>query len=134
MARGVGGQPNWLASMNSCWIRTVESRDAQFVDSVVSNLCRVDHTALEKAGGIGSTPQDGMSRQEMADECGYSLGWIDQHLSLLRLEPEVQALMDPERPKEKQLTFSFGASTRCPFTRASASGGRGDHGSQNAKK
>lgn len=89
------------------WIRTVESRDAQFVDSVVSNLCRADHTALEKAEALGRLHKMGMSRQEMADECGYSLGWIDQHLSLLRLEPEVQALMDPERPKEKQLTFSL---------------------------
>ncbi len=89
------------------WVRTIESKDAQFVDSVVSNLCRADHTALEKAEALGRLHKMGMSRQDMADECGYSLGWIDQHLSLLRLEPEVQALMDPERPKEKQLTFSL---------------------------
>lgn len=89
------------------WVKTVEDEDEQFVDSVVSNLCRADHTALEKAEALMKLHKMGMTREEMADECGYSTGWVDQHLSLMRLEPEVQALMDPERPKEKQLTFSL---------------------------
>lgn len=89
------------------WVKTVEDEDDQYVDSVVSNLCRADHTALEKAEALMKLHKMGMTREQMADECGYSVGWVDQHLSLMRLEPEVQALMDPERPKEKQLTFSL---------------------------
>ncbi|MCC2630571.1 MAG: chromosome partitioning protein [Candidatus Paceibacter sp.] len=81
------------------------SKNEQFVDSVVSNLQRSAHTPIEKAEALGKLREFGMTRTDIADLCGYSPGWVDQHLSLLKLEPEVRALMDPERPKEKQLPY-----------------------------
>lgn len=88
------------------WVKDIESVDAQFVSSVISNFGRADHTSLEKAKALSRLVQMGMSIEEVAERCGYTRGWVDQHLSLLRLVPEVQALMSPDRPREKQLTFS----------------------------
>lgn len=89
------------------WVKSVEDEDEQYIDSFITNVCRADHTPIEKAEGLQRLHESGMTKEKMADETGYSIAWVEQHLSLLRLVPEVQALMDPERPKEKRLTFSI---------------------------
>lgn len=110
----IDGERRWRASklegldVIRALIVKVESRDEQYVDSFVSNLQREDLTHLEKAEALGRLQKMGMSRDDIADECGAEdPSWIDDHLALLDLVPEVQALMDPERPKEKQLPFAI---------------------------
>lgn len=89
------------------WVKKVQNENTQYVDSVISNFGREDHTPLEKANALFRLYEMGMTQVEIADQCGYTQGWVNQHLSLLRLQPEVRALMDPSRPKEKQLPFSL---------------------------
>ncbi|TAL49435.1 hypothetical protein EPN83_00815 [Patescibacteria group bacterium] len=48
-----------------------------------------------------------MTLEQLAKHFGKTVGWAWQHLSLLRLHPDVQKLMSPELPRSKQLRFSI---------------------------
>jgi ParB/RepB/Spo0J family partition protein len=74
----------------------------QYVDSTISNLHRADHTPQEKTDAFLELKQT-MTVEEIADETGFSTGSIYNYMSLQLLVPEVRALMDPRRPKDKQL-------------------------------
>ena len=91
-----------LEYLNAIIVTGQDARE-QYVDSLVSNFCREDYTPLEKAEALRRLRQYGYSEQEMSEECGIDLGWVRSYLSLLKLVPEVQALMDPERQKEERL-------------------------------
>jgi ParB family chromosome partitioning protein len=89
-----------------CYIRSHMPRDHQFASSVAANFCRVGHTPMETARAL-KTIVDGfikngvdgeeLSREEYIERaakiCGKSAGWASQHLSLLRLCPEVQQFL-----------------------------------------
>jgi ParB family chromosome partitioning protein len=79
------------------------NKDKQFALSVVSNFCRVGHTSMETAvalqiivDGFIKNGIDGehLSKDECIERaakiCGRGYAWGVQHLSLLRLCPEVQ--------------------------------------------
>lgn len=89
--------------------------DTQFLDSVVSNFGRVGHTPLETAKAIQQIRDSklmahlsaGERVERIAKIFAHSVPWVYQHLSLLRLDPKVQAMMDYSIPKEKRLDFSI---------------------------
>ncbi len=95
-------------------VRTVASADDQFLQSVVPNFGRAGHTPLETARAIqriklshfGPTSEYGAKvLEKLAKIFAHSPAWVHQHLSLLKLDPRVQALMDPSRPDAKRLKF-----------------------------
>ena len=89
------------------WVKKIGSVDEQFKDSVISNFCRAEHTALEKAYALKRLVVDGgMTVREVAENCGYTEAWVYQHMSLLKLEPRVRELMGPDRPEANRLAFS----------------------------
>lgn len=94
------------------FIRQVESEDEQFVQSVAANFCRAPHTPLETANALGRMINyfiegKGMKKVEAmtsaANICGHSLAWVQQHLGLLKLCPEIQ-----EKISNKELHFQAG--------------------------
>ncbi|MCI5108862.1 MAG: ParB/RepB/Spo0J family partition protein, partial [Candidatus Pacebacteria bacterium] len=79
-------------------IRAIIRPNANFKDSVIMNLCREGHTPLEMAYVFKRLIDEfGHSVQEVADMTGRSITSVYQHLKILTLDPEVQALMDPAK-------------------------------------
>jgi ParB/RepB/Spo0J family partition protein len=98
------------------YIRPHMAKDHQFALSVAANFCRVGHTPMETARALKAIVdgfmKNGVDGEELGREecieraakiCGRSAGWGSQHLSLLRLCPEVQHFLS-----RKQLSFQIG--------------------------
>ena len=106
IACGQAGVETMLA-----WVRPIADAEEQFTASVVGNFGRSSHTPLEIAAAIERirksptmarlSPGDQVAR--IAKIFGRSAPWVYQHQALLRLDPEVQALMSPTRPEEHRL-------------------------------
>ena len=91
-------------------------KDKQFALSVAANFCRVGHTPMETAFAlriiVDGFLKNGVDGEHLGkDECiekaarifGRSAGWASQHLSLLRLCPEVQSYL-----VKKEISFQIG--------------------------
>jgi len=97
----------------SCIIRHVRSEREQFIQSLIANFGRQGHPPLETAYALenakrhifGDAAYGEHVLEKLAKMCSRSPAWVAQHLSLLKLSPEVQAMMDPTRPRENRLTF-----------------------------
>jgi ParB/RepB/Spo0J family partition protein len=92
-----------------------EDEDDQFIDSVVSNMAREPHTPLEIAFSIErilrsrvvvEIPTKTRQIEKVAKMFARSAPWVYQHLSLLKLHPDVQFLMGPSNNGNGKLTFS----------------------------
>lgn len=97
-------------------IRNPESANEQYLDSVMENFGRIDCTPIESARAIqkviviefGENPRRGDNVVEkLAKVFARSQKWIEQHRGLLKLHPELQALMEPSVPKDRQLNFQL---------------------------
>ncbi len=85
----------------------VKDKTDQFIKSCVSNFARSGHTPLEIAYAIKRImAETGKSAVEVGHLFGRSHACIYQHLSLLKLQPEVLELMNPSRPKNQRLGMS----------------------------
>ena len=80
----------------------------QYIESVVSNFGREEHTALEKAAALAKMQEEGMSVSDIADEVGMSEPWVYNHLGLTRLVPQVAAMLDPDLPDGQRLSPTAG--------------------------
>ncbi|MEK7648576.1 MAG: hypothetical protein AAB400_01525 [Patescibacteria group bacterium] len=111
-------QGSFLEEVNIEWLRC-EVRgfiediddDERFESSAIANFCRDGHTPMEHARMVlrmSSRLVDGKSRPRkmIAQMFGKSVGWVDQHLSLNNLHPDVQHLLEPSTPEDKRLTLS----------------------------
>ena len=110
----VDGQCRWIAcgmiSPNfkiKAWVVEIKDDNQHFIDSFVSNSCRESPTDLDIANALKKIMDMGKTQQEVADMSGYSQGWVGQHLSILKLAPEVINLMKPNIPEEKRLGYSI---------------------------
>ena len=81
-----------------------EAKD-RFISSVVVNFNHKPHTRYETALAIKEIYDQGKSANEIAAMFGKSNCWVWQHLSLIKLDPEVVAMMDEDRPFESRLKF-----------------------------
>ncbi len=115
----IDGQMRWQSSflpeVEIVWLRVeikyMEDDDDRFESSAVSNFCRDPHTPMENAlmvkrmcdRLVGGKKRP---RREIALMLGKSVGWVDMHLSLNQLHPDVQALLEPTAPEKKRLTMS----------------------------
>ena len=97
-------------------VRAIEDEDDQFDTSVVSNFNRAGHTSMEIALVIDrmrkSKKLKGLSPGEQITKIrkkfGRSEPWVYQHLALLRLHPDVQAMMAPTLPEDERLSHQLG--------------------------
>lgn len=111
----IDGQRRWCACELKCIphfrieIETEPiTEDKQFERSVVANYGKEELATMDVARAIRRF-KEGMNMNEAAIATRFcrSVSWVSQHYSLLKLHPDVQALLDPSLPEEKQLTFSI---------------------------
>lgn len=108
-------QASFLPEVDIEWLRVEIKRviddDDRFESSAVSNFCREPHTPMENAlmvkrmceRLVNGKPRP---RKSIALMLGKSVGWVDMHLSLNHLHPDVQALLEPTASEKKRLTMS----------------------------
>lgn len=110
----VDGERRWRACaiasvmmMKAIVSHETEEREL-FKQSAIANFSREGHTTLETMYAIARIKKDfpDLRNHEIAEMFGKSLGWVQNHLALLRLPQEVQDLMHPSRPKEQRLVLS----------------------------
>jgi ParB family transcriptional regulator, chromosome partitioning protein len=91
---------------------TVKTSAQRFRASFASNFAREPHNAIEIARSIGrlledpeiaALPSAQQQRQKIADIAGRSFTWVYQHESLLRLHPDVLAMLHPTTPEKERL-------------------------------
>jgi ParB family chromosome partitioning protein len=110
----VGGERRWRAIREHCTkLRTLRAvivdaadRSRAFRLSVVENMHREDLAPLEKARAVRELVDGGMQQSEVARMIGVNASEITNLLSLLDLDPRVQALLDPSLPKRQRLVTS----------------------------
>ena len=118
----VGGERRWIACGMAgidtvlAWIRPISDVEEQFELAVIDNFGSAGHTPLETAWAIDKIQKSkrmqelsqGERIRKIANVFVRSEVWIYQHLALLRLHPDVLALMAPTVPEEERLNFSLG--------------------------
>ena len=83
------------------------SEEAQYELSLAANFGKQDHDCIEIAHALGRLQHQGRTIKQMADICGgKSLGWVNQHLSLIKLHPDVQAMLIPEEDEPPRLALT----------------------------
>ncbi len=109
----VDGERRWrvcakLGIPLKAWVKT-ETMDTkqQFLESVIANFGREDHSELEILQAIIKVKGDfDLTLEQTAAYFGRSVGWVQQYLSLRKLEPKVLEMLSPEFPEGQRLTFS----------------------------
>jgi len=83
------------------------SENEQFLDAVIANYGGEGHTELETMGAILRIRRDfDFTLEKTAAVFGRSVGWVQQYLSLKKLDPTVIEMMDPKLPDGQRLVFS----------------------------
>ena len=118
----VDGERRWIACGMAgvdtmlAWVRPIADTDEQFIASVVGNFGRSDHTALEISQAVDRIRKSKRMQELSAGEqvariakiFARSEPWVYSHLAILRLHPEVQAMMAPTIPEEERLSHTLG--------------------------
>ena len=107
----IDGERRWrsaklegLDSLNAI-VKEVKDENDQFEDSIISNFGSEDHPPLEKAEALQNLKdRTGMTNEQIAEACGISYSYVWQLLTLIKLKSDVKAHLDPNLPKEKQLS------------------------------
>lgn len=107
----VDGERRWRAIQSLGSKRTIRAILSDIKDekelfrrSVSANLHREDMMPVDIANAIQRLAHEsGMKRGEIADMFGKSTTYVDQYLSLRKLAPEVQKLLDPRLPDDQRL-------------------------------
>lgn len=117
----VDGERRWICHrrMGQETIKAIigeaEDEDEQFVHSVVSNMAHEPHMSLEiafaidrilKSRMVAKLPTKTQRIEKVARIFARSPAWVYQHLHILELHPDVQALLGPSADGEGRLTFS----------------------------
>ncbi len=78
-----------------------------FKGSAICNFGREGHQPMEIANALQRIKnEENPTFEQLAAMFSNSVSWVTQHLGLLRLMPDVQALMNPELPAGEGITFS----------------------------
>lgn len=85
----------------------IVSKEEQFRQSLMANFGRVGHTPTEIAFAIKRCREQGLKTEEIAAIFVKSVPWVYQHERILKLKPDVLALMSPEIDEKKRLSFSM---------------------------
>lgn len=88
-------------------VTEVKDVKEQFEMSFVENFCRGGLGHMEIARSIDRMVKEGATVQRVADIAGREVVWAYQHLSLLKLSPKVQILLDLSGSKKAGLSFTI---------------------------
>jgi ParB/RepB/Spo0J family partition protein len=111
----INGERRWRACIINgttirVLIREVKDSAEHFLHAAVSNFGGESNTPLEIAYALERIKADyGMTDTELSEFFGKSHAWSTQYLGLLKLHPEVRAMMSPEHG-DKMLKFWSGVS------------------------
>ena len=85
----------------------VPDKKVQFAISAMANFGRKPHTPLEEAFSIRFMHEElHLTMAEIGKAFAKSEAWAYQRANLLRLHPEVQKMLNPALPKEKQIVVA----------------------------
>lgn len=106
----IDGERRWLAVLEGkvplyrANLAEMDDQAAAYLISVALNFNRVQHTPLEIAEAIEYMNDTlGMTYKEISATTGYHPVELSKFRSLLRLVPQVRAMLDPSLPKNKRL-------------------------------
>ncbi len=113
----VDGERRWIAcgranvELMSVVVRTYEDDEDQYLDSIIANSGRAEHTGLESARAVDrvlkSKRMEQYPRMERVERVARafsrSVPWVYERIAILNLPEEVQEMMDPKLPEEEQL-------------------------------
>jgi ParB/RepB/Spo0J family partition protein len=88
------------------FVEVVKDLKHHFRKSTLANLHREDLTALDEATAYYRLRADGDTMEDLMRLRGKSRTYVENYLKLYTLPEEVKVLMDPNRPKEIQLTVT----------------------------
>lgn len=102
-AKKLGGEQSTIL----CRLSDIKDEKELFRRSVTANLHREDMMPVDVANAIHRLAQESkMRRHAIADMFGKSPTWVDQYLSLRKLAPEVQHMLDPNLPDDQRLKIT----------------------------
>ena len=81
-------------------IYEVDDVDVQYLASVVANFARADHTPLEIALAAGKLRAQNFTIEQIADAFGRTTGFVNLHVRLLKLHPDLQLLLKKGKAKD----------------------------------
>lgn len=87
-------------------IKVVKDRKEHYRKSMLANMHREDLVPLDEAAAYHQLKLDGESIEDLMRIRGKSRTYIENYLKLHTLPEKVKELMDPDRPKEKQLSVT----------------------------
>jgi ParB family chromosome partitioning protein len=105
----IDGERRWRAAKKlglPIWIVVdgdITNEQELHTASFSANFCRAGHTHAETAAAIDRELQTGKSYAEIAALVGKSESWAVKEHSLLKLAPEVIALIDPPTSREDRI-------------------------------
>jgi ParB family transcriptional regulator, chromosome partitioning protein len=119
----VDGERRWRAAkakgLKRLWIVVdddVTSEAELHTASFTANWCRAGHTHAETAAAIDRERNEGKTYEEIAELVGKSTSWANNQHSLLKLHPDLMALLDPPTPKAERLSIAVAyALTKFPI-------------------
>lgn len=88
-------------------VRSPAAAAELFVASFGANFGKQDHDPMEIAEGLARIQAMGRTIEQLARIAGKSTCWVSQHLSLLKLHPEVQKQLISETDESPPLNFSL---------------------------
>lgn len=87
-------------------IKVVRNRKEHYRKSMLANMHREDLVPLDEAAAYHQLKLDGESIEDLMRIRGKSRTYIENYLKLHTLPEKVKELMDPDRPKERQLSVT----------------------------
>lgn len=88
------------------FVEVVKDLREHFRKSTLANLHREDLTPLDEAAAYHRLREDGDTIEDLMRLRGKSKTYVDSYLKLNTLPEEVKVLMDPNLPKDNQLTVT----------------------------
>lgn len=107
----IDGQRRWhaaeIAGLAALRCEVIDEPDpeARFTRSVVANLSRQPNHPMEIALAC-QRMRKSMTVEKVAATLGKSVSWVNQHVSLLKLHPDLQSMLHPTTPKANRLPFA----------------------------
>lgn len=80
----------------SCIVRELSDDESREI-AIIENLQREDLAPIEEAQSVRDLVDALGSREKAAEKLNKSVGWVDDKLGLLKLPPEVQAMLDEKK-------------------------------------
>ncbi len=108
----VNGERRWRATqaegITFIWIcyKPGVTQDNIHTSSFKANWCKEGHTHRDTAHAIDRELRSGKTYQQIAEMVGMTRTWAINEHKLLKLYPDLLALMDPPTPKEKRLPIN----------------------------